>query len=242
VLSTWGVRMMRRDLIVNWNEIHDNIKSAIDKDIRHPLEVSELEPKKGWSYVTFFRPGTRSDTVLFDVDKLELLATSNGFFLPRHVISQHNKIMVTAYCDAAANGSAQVFGLYKFLEAYAAKYSDMGKYPNHGFYGKLGGIYERPEKGRVLAIYATSDDALLDILSSVEQLVDTFKVKGIRFEYRLTNGLSAIPRILHGFDDPQYRQAGADIYRISDPTQFSVLLEQARNDYSKYIFDKPPEI
>ena len=67
-------------------------------------------------------------------------------------------------------------------------------------------------------------------------------VKGITFEHRLTNGLSAIPRMLHGFDDPSYREAGGDFFRISDPARFSVLLEQARNDYSNYLFDKRPEI
>ncbi len=232
---------MRRELIINWNGAHENVKRAVEKDVRHPHEVAELEPKKGWSYVTFFRPGTPSEAVLYDVDKLRMTATTNGFFLPREVISQHNKVVVTA-CSATANSSAQVFGLYKFLEAYGAKYRDMTRYPHHGFYGKFGGFYDRHEKGRVLAMYATNDDSLLEIISSIEQLLPTLKVKGVTFEYRLTNGLSAIPRMLHGFDDPSYRESGAEVYRICDPTQFSVLLEQARNDYSNYLFDKQPEL
>jgi len=232
---------MRRELIVNWNDAHHNVKHAVDKDVRHPHEVAELESKKGWSYVTFVQPGTRSDAVLYDVDKLQLTATANGFFLPRAVVSQHNKVVVTA-SSSTPNSSAQVFGLYKFLEAYAAKYKDMHKYPQQGFYGKFGGFYDRHEKGRVLAMYANNDDALLEVVASVEHLLPTLKVKGIVFDYHLTNGLSAIPRLLHGFDDPTYRDAGVDSYRICDPTQFSVLLEQARHDYSNYIFDKQPEL
>lgn len=228
--------MMRRELVINWNEAHYNVRDALGEKIRDPHTIGPVE--KGWSYVTFFRPGTRGRAVLFDVDRLELIANDNGYFLPREVVTQHNKLVVTAYCEAS-HGSVQLYALAKLLELYAAKYASEKKHPNHGFYGKLGGIYDRAEKGRVLAIYAESDDKLLEIVSSVEQMLTQVKVPGARLEYHLANGLSAIPRLLQGFDDPHYLQSGTPFHRIADPRQFSVLLEQARGDYDHYLFSTP---
>jgi hypothetical protein len=42
--------------------------------------------------------------------------------------------------------------------------------------------------------------------------------------------------MLHGFDDPDYRRSGVRHYKITDPNQFAVLLNQARHDYGMYPF------
>jgi hypothetical protein len=141
--------------------------------------------------------------------------------------------VVTAVADTP---SAQLFGLVRLLEAFAAAYADTGKHRDHSFYGKLGGQYERSEKGRVLAVYARGDETLLSISEAFEALFEKVRVPGVQFHARLANGLSAMPRMLHGFDDPTYRGSGVTIFRISDPNRFSVLLDQARADYPNYRF------
>jgi hypothetical protein len=45
--------------------------------------------------------------------------------------------------------------------------------------------------------------------------------------------------MLHGFDDPGYLSTGVDVFRITDPGRFALLLEQARADYPKYLFERP---
>ena len=226
-----------RELILNWNPAHDALKEALETRLKNPFEIGATG--KGWTYVTFVRPGTSSKSVLYDIDRLELLANDNGYFLPRDIVAQHNKVVVTAHASES-RGTLQLYGLWAFLDAYANAYANDRKFPNHAFYGKLGGIYDRPEKGRVLAMYATNDDSLLEILSSLETLLPTVEVPGVKLEYRLANGLSAIPRMLHGFDDPTYRQSGTPFFRIADPARFSMLLEQARGDYDNYLFEKRP--
>lgn len=233
-----GIGILHRELAINWSEAHVALRRAVELKVKHPGEV--LDTDKGWSYVTFFRPGTQGQSVLFDIDRLEALARDNGYFLPWEVVTQHNKIVITAHSEEYGP-SAQLFGLHAFLEAYAAKFSNSKKYPEHGFYGKLGGFFDRPEKGRVLVIYSTSNDTLLTILGSVEELLPHLKVKGIRFEHDISNGLSNIPRMLDGFKDQKYRDSGTQYYRITNPNQFSMLLEQARNDYFHYPFTSHPE-
>ena len=143
---------------------------------------------------------------------------------------------MTAYSDGEEPLSP-LFGLYELISSYAGRFLDSQQYPSHGFYGKLGGIYNRPEKGRVLAIYSANDESLLDIYDSLEKLFNETPLKGIRFELRFSNGLSALPRMLFGFDDSDYRHSGAKDYRITDPSLFTVLLNQAKLDYEKYHFD-----
>ena len=212
------------------------MREAVEQSVKNAVEV--LDTGKGWSYVTFFRPGTKSETVLFDLDRLETMAKQNGLLLPWDVVAQHNKIVVTAHSDEHG-ASAQLFGLAKLLEAFAAKFGDTKKYPDHGFYGKLGGFYDWSEKGRVLVIYSDGDDRLLELLASLEELLTKFKVKGVRFELHLSNGLSSVPRLLDGFHDSTYRQSGANFFRITDPHQFQLLLDQARQDYFNYPFVQP---
>ena len=225
---------MRRELIFNWGEAHSALKKAKDAEISNPLDI--LDTDKGWTYLTFFKHGTLSNDVLFSVDRLEEMAEANGYFLPRQVMSQHNKVVVTAKA-ANDNSSIALLGLVKFVEAYADVYSNTEKYPNAGFYGKVGGCYERPEKGRVLVMYSTGDDALLEVHLAVETLLKKLKVKGVTFEQDLSNGLSDIPRLLQGFDDPNYIRSGTNMHRITDPQKFDVLLKQARHDYAHYVFD-----
>jgi hypothetical protein len=228
-----SIGILRRELIINWDEAHQSLRVAEEQRIHDPREL--LEAGKGWSYVTFFRRGTAPGSVLYDIDAVERLARENGYFLPGEVVAQHNKLVVTATSDE--HGSAgQILGLLRLLHAFADKYGDTKKYPRHGFYGKLGGVYDRPEKGRVLALYSTGDEELLEIAYAFEQLQSAVKTRGIRLEQRLANGLSDIPRMLDGFGKPTYHRSGADSFRITDPVQFTRLLEQARRDYANYAF------
>lgn len=221
----------KRTLLFHWCDAHGDLKQLIESDM---LENGiELGNDRGWTYVTFFPQGTDVKDVLYDIDHIQKLARENGYYLPREIIEQHNKVVLTAYPEEVASGSP-VAGLYFILTSFATHFDDVRRYPSHGFYGKFGGIYERQEKGRVLAVYAQSDDALLDIYESFEKIISGTPVKGLRFDLRFTNGLSAIPRMLHGFDDPEYRRSGARHCRISDPVQFAVLLDQARQDYDRY--------
>jgi hypothetical protein len=50
--------------------------------------------------------------------------------------------------------------------------------------------------------------------------------------------LSALPRMLCGFDDPAYRRSGARHYKIADPALFSAVLNQARLGYNSHPFDE----
>lgn len=224
---------MKRQLIVNWSDAHTNLKKAIEEKVASPLDV--LDTGKGWSYVTFLKPGTLAEDILYDVSQLEQTARDNGFFLPAEVVRQHNKVVVSTLGEGLG-GSAQLFHLHAFLTAYAQRFADPKRHPNHWFYGKFGGMYDRTAKGRVLAMYSRDDDALLEIHESVEALARELDSVGMHFSVRLSNGLSAIPRMLHGFDDPEYRRSGATMYRITDPTRFEHLLDQARQDYSRYLF------
>lgn len=223
---------MRRELLLNWCEAHGALQQAIRDKVESAQEVGETG--KGWTYVTFFHPGTRPGDVLFDVDRLDALARDNGFFLPGDVVRRHNKVLVLA--SSPGGGSAALYGLHQFLVTYAKRYADVRRHPDHGFYGKLGGLFERSEKGRVLAMYGSGDDALLSVYEGVEEVLSGLHVPGVRFEVKLSNGLSAIPRMLDGFGDPEYVRTGATHYRITDRTAFADLLEQARNDHPKYLF------
>lgn len=225
---------MKRRLILNWSEEHKGVRDAIEAKAEAPWELPETG--KGWTYVTFCPPGTDPQRVLFDIDRLEAVAKDNGYHLPAEVVAQHNKLVVTAVADTP---SAQLFGLVRLLEAYAAAHADTGRNPHHAFYGKVGGQYDRLEKGRVLAIYARDDESLLAISEAMEALIARVRVPGVQFKTRLANGLSAMPRMLQGFDDPTYRGSGVTIFRITDPNRFAVLLDQARADYPNYPFTDP---
>ncbi len=225
---------MTRRLVLNWSRTHRNLEEAVGKENLDPSEIGDVG--KGWTYVTFFPPRTEPGSVLFNLEHVKLLAQENAFFLPREVVIEHNKVVITA-SSGEENPVFPLLALYRLLEIYAARYNDPAAYPNHGFYGKFGGVFERSEKGRVLVMYSGDDDALADIYESVEKLVTEIPVAGIKFGVHLSNGLSALPRMLHGFDDPQYRKGGTTHYRIVDPSRFLVLLEQAKKDYSKYLFE-----
>ncbi len=228
---------MRRELIINWSEVHDSVRRELDKPKPDALDVGDSG--KGWSYVTFFRPGTHRENVLFDVNGLEQTAQKNGYFLPWDIISQHNKLVINAFSNVGNGPSVALLALVKLLEEYAKKFNHPLNFPHHGFYGKLGGIFERPEKGRVMALYATSDDDLLLIEESLQEVVKSMKLKWASFDLHLSNGLSDIPRMLDGYDDPEYRETGATHFRITDPARFQSLLDQARRDYGHYLFTSP---
>jgi hypothetical protein len=221
----------KRTLLFNWCAAHAHLKQLIENDmLKSEVEIGN---ERGWTYVTFFPQGTDVKDMLYDVDHVQRLARENGYYLPREIVMQHNKVVLTAYPEESAPVSP-VLGLYYVLMSFASRFDNVKKYPTHGFYGKFGGIYERHEKGRVLAVYTRNEDALLDIYESLEKIVSETSVEGFWFDLRLSNGLSAIPRMLHGFDDPEYRRSGARHCRISDPAQFAVLLDQARQDYDRY--------
>ena len=226
--------MIRRRLHVNWSEAHSLLKQAWEQEVREPALIPPMG--KGWSYLTFCPLGTRSSGFLFDVEKIRILAREHDFFLPRDILLQHSKVVVTAHAEDG-HQSTSLFGLYSLIDLYCRKFVDAGKHPRRDFYGKFGGVYERPEKGRVWAIYTTDEDALLEIYESIEGMKGEVGVSGVQFETSFSNGLSAIPRLLHGFGDPGYRQSGANHYRISDVNRFHVLLDQALVDHTRYLFD-----
>ena len=219
--------------MINWHDSHNDLRQHIENNDQYEISA---EDDRGWSYITFFPKEVDVNTVLFDVNRLQKLVVENSYYLPHEVISQHNKIVVTAYPNGEESLSP-LFALYQLISSYANRFLDSQQYPSHGFYGKLGGIYNRPEKGRVLAIYSANDESLLDIYDSLVKLLNETPLKGIRFELRFSNGLSALPRMLFGFDDSDYRHSGARHYRITDPNLFTVLLDQAKSDYKKYHFD-----
>lgn len=224
-----------RQLILNWCPAHDDLKRSIEES----GQENNYEPGngQGWTYLTFFPKGTNPRDVLFDIDELKSVAQANHYHLPMEVVAQHNKIVLTAYSDKEPPTSP-LAAIFAQVALFAQRFYDSSLYPAHGIYGKFGGIYERPEKGRVLAIYSRSDEALLAIYESIERLIAEMRLEGFRYELAFSNGLSAIPRMLDGFDDPEFRHAGNRYFRITDPNRFSLLLDQARKDYEMYRFDK----
>jgi hypothetical protein len=225
----------RRKLVLNWCPAHDDLKRSVEDC--HLSDGFELGNGRGWTYLTFFPKGTNAGEVLYDIDRLRTLAQENHFYLPHEVIAQHNKVVLTAYSECEPPVSP-LLGIFSRVAMFASLFADTHCYPFHGIYGKFGGIYERAEKGRVLAIYSRDSDALLTIYESLEKLISEIRVEGFRFELDFSNGLSAIPRMLDGFNDPEYRHAGAKYYRIADPDRFATLLDQARKDYEMYRFDE----
>jgi hypothetical protein len=226
---------MRRELILNWGPVHETLKEDIEKEVRLFNEFRPVD--NGWSYFTFFELGTKREDVLFNLSELEKAAEDNGYFLPDELVRQHNKLVVCANCPEGGN-AYQLYALWSLLAGFEKRWSDSRRNPNLSFYGKLGGIYDRPEKGRVLVIYSTSDEALLQIEERLNELFKVAKVPGVEFSVRLANGLSALPRMLHGFNDPSYQSTGVHFFRITDPLRFNILLEQARNDFGNYLFQK----
>lgn len=233
---TGTMEMEKRRLLLNWCTAHSELKRLIESG--SPDDPIEIGNSRGWTYLTFFPKETKERDILYDIDQIRILAQSNNYHLSREIITQHNKIVLTAYPESASPSSL-LPELYSLVASFSLRFSDPQRYPAHGFYGKFGGIYERPEKGRVLAVYSQNDDALLAIYESLEKLVSEIPAKGLRFDLRFSNGLSALPRMLHGFDDPDYRRSGAKDYRITDSARFAILLEQAKQDYGKYLFDHP---
>ncbi|MBM4370515.1 MAG: hypothetical protein FJ098_02625, partial [Deltaproteobacteria bacterium] len=217
---------------------HEGIRPFLENGARLADHHELADTGPGWSYVTFYPLGTRSDQVLFDLSRLAATAEDLGFFLPDEVISQHNKIVVTAI-SGEPRSSLQLYALAKLLLAYGARHANPRSNPRLGWYGKFGGIYSRPEKGRVLVIYAENDDCLLEIEAALQDLVPECRVPGVAFELRLGNGLSDLPRMLKGYHDPEYRDAGVLHFKITDPHRFSTLVDQARVDYGNYLFEKP---
>ena len=225
----------KRRLLLNWCAAHGELKRLVESG--DPDDGMEIGNGRGWTYLTFFPKGTRERDILYDIDQILILARNNNYHLSREVITQHNKIVLTAYPEGASQASI-LTKLYSLVASFAIRFSDTLRYPSHGFYGKFGGIYERPEKGRVLALYSRNDDALLEIYESLQKFISEIPVKGLRLDLRFSNGLSALPRMLHGFDDPEYRRSGTKDYRITDPARFTILLEQAQQDHDMYLFDK----
>ena len=225
----------KRMLLLNWCNAHGELKRLVESG--HPDEEIKIGNGRGWTYVTFFPKGTREQEMLYDIGQILRLAQDNSYYLPRDVVTQHNKIVLTAYPEGTRPASL-LAELYFIVASFAVKFDDAMRYPAHGFYGKFGGIYERPEKGRVLALYSRNDDALLEIYESLEKFISEIPVKGFSLDLRFSNGLSALPRMLHGFDDPEYRRSGTKDYRITDPARFKILLEQAQQDHDMYLFEK----
>jgi hypothetical protein len=225
----------KRRLLLNWCNAHGELKRLVESG-RLDDEI-EIGNGRGWTYLTFFPKGTREQEMLYDIGQILRLAQNNSYYLPQDVVTQHNKIVLTAYPEGTRPASL-LAELYFIVASFAVKFDDAQRYPSHGFYGKFGGIYERQEKGRVLALYSRNDDALLEIYESLEKFISEITVKGLRLDLRFSNGLSALPRMLHGFDDPEYRRSGTRDYRITDPARFTILLEQAQQDHDMYFFDK----
>ena len=225
----------KRRLLLNWCTAHGELKRLVESG--YPDDGIEIGNGRGWTYLTFFPKGTREQEMLYDIGQILRLAQNSSYYLPRDVVTQHNKIVLTAYPEGTRPASL-LAELYFIVVSFAVKFNDAMRYPSHGFYGKFGGIYERQEKGRVLALYSRNDDALLEIYESLEKFISEIPVKGFRLDLRFSNGLSALPRMLHGFDDPEYRRSGTKDYRITDPARFTILLEQAQQDYDMYLFDK----
>jgi hypothetical protein len=226
---------MKRTLLFNWHPNHEALQRAIADGVKEPREV--METGKGWTYVTFVKPGTRASEVLFDVDRLDRLARAHGYYLPREVVARHNKVVVTAR-SSELGPSAQLFALVRFLEAFAKRHADPARHPVQGFYGKLGGSFDRRHKGRVLVMYGEGDEALLEIYAGAEAVLPECAVPGVELTVSLANGLSALPRLLTGFDDPKYRGSGATLFKIRDPGRFATVLDEARQDHDKYIFER----
>jgi len=228
---------MRRKITINWSKAHDRLREAVENGVEHPSMVGVTD--KGWSYCTFCTSKCGPDDLLYDIDRIQTIARDNGFYLPGEVVRQHNKVLVVAR-SVTHDASPQLFGLWRFLMEFEKLYNNTEKFPKHSFFGKFGGKFDRSEKGRVLALYSKGgDDALMAIYESCEELAAELDVPGVTFEIGVSAGLSAIPRLLAGFDDPEYRATGADFYRINNPAEFEELLNTAKNDFPKYPFHMP---
>lgn len=228
------MKQEKRRLLFNWCNAHDELKQSVDNGGDFG-EDSGIDNDRGWTYFTFLSGDAREQNMVFDVSYILSLAQDNGYHLPGEVVAEHNKIVLTASPEDGHSVSL-LPQLYKILASYATQFDDARRHPSHGLYGKLGGIYARPEKGRVMALYSSNDEALLKIHESLEELVARIRPEGFALDLHLSNGLSALPRMLHGFDDPAYRRAGAKDYRIINPARFEILLKQAERDHQMYRF------
>ncbi len=230
------MKQEKRRLLFNWCSAHDELKQSVENG-GNPGEDSEIGNHRGWTYFTFLSGDAREQQMIFDVSHILRLAQDNSYHLPEEVVAEHNKIVLTASPENGHRVSL-LPQLYEILASYATQFDDATRYPSHGLYGKFGGIYTRPEKGRVLALYSSNDEALLEIFEALEKLVAQVRPDGFTLGLHLSNGLSVLPRMLHGYDDPKYRRSGVKDYRIIDPARFEVLLEQAQRDHHMYLFNE----
>ncbi len=104
--------------MINWNDSHNDLKQHIENDDQYEISAGN---DSGWSYITFFPKEVDVNTVLFDVNRLKELVVKNSYYLPYEVISQHNKVVVTAYPDGEESLSP-LFGLYQLIFSYAGRF------------------------------------------------------------------------------------------------------------------------
>ena len=134
--------MRKRKLLLNWCSAHTGLKQWIENS--QPGDGGKIGNGTGWTYITFFPEGTKNNDVLYNIDEILNLAQENNYYLPHEVVVQHNKIVLTVYQEGTPLASPLV-GLYPLVASFASRFVDAQRYPDHGFYGKFGGIYERPD-------------------------------------------------------------------------------------------------
>jgi hypothetical protein len=202
----------------------------------------------GWSYVTFYPRGTFRHDVVFDLHSLEMLAATNH--VPIEVLDSHNKFVIEATNEFWSkkdilptdippdmdSEAANLFALYSIMREFAKQFRSISQNPEMGFYGKFGGVFEKPEKGRVLAIYSDCDENLMKMSEMMADVAGAVRVPGVKYHARLGNGLTEITRGLDGFNDKLYRETGAKHCRVKNPKEFAAILDQAKLDYANYPF------
>jgi len=72
------------------------------------------------------------------------------------------------------------------------------------------------------------------LLTSLFEIINRFK------NQREPEIIIVVDKLLTGFDDPEYRSTGATMFKIKDVTKFHTVLDEARQDQPKYIFEATP--
>ena len=114
----------KRMLLLNWCNAHGELKRLVESG--HPDEEIKIGNGRGWTYVTFFPKGTREQEMLYDIGQILRLAQDNSYYLPRDVVTQHNKIVLTAYPEGTRPASL-LAELYFIVASFGVNPTDCTK-------------------------------------------------------------------------------------------------------------------
>jgi hypothetical protein len=218
---------MKRELIVKWNEAHEQIRQAADLGnwtLEH-FEEADRECK-GWTYFKFLPENTRTSDVVYEMQALKSEIPKG--FLPLMLLNQHNRVVVGAW-NEEGNNALNMLGLYRILKEFEKNHSDAEREKSLNFYGKLGGLLD-PANGRILALYSKLRSDTLELDELVRWVIDDLKLPKVQFQSKIINGLTQ-----ETISPATLRDNGNGFAKMTKDRYLQMAIEQAEKDFKTYI-------